>query len=765
MPEEPIDRILSHLKTPTRTANGYLAHCPAHEDKEKSLSISTGDDGRVLLKCFAGCTVKEIVKSMRLEMRDLFPRGGRGVILPAKPIAHLHTPKKPIDTNKESLCLPPIPVHTGCTLQAYAGAKKLPSDFLRGLGLSDIDYLGHPAVRIPYYDTTGKESGAVRIRKNLEKTEGADERFAWKKGSRLSLYGLDRKYREKYRIIVEGESDCQTLWLHGFPAIGVPGADNWKEDRDAPYFDEVDNIYIIIEPDQGGEAVKKWLAKSRIRSKAQLIFLGEHKDPSGLYLADPEHFRDRFQKTMDKAVPWADLEREESDRIKQDAWGQCKELAECGDILGRFVSALSRAGVVGEENISKILYLGLVSRFLERPVSIALRGPSSGGKSFLVETGLKFFPPSAFYALTSMSEHSLAYGEEPLKHRFLILYEAAGLNSDLASYLLRSLLSEGRVRYETVEKTKDGLRPRLIEREGPTGAIITTTEVKLHPENETRLLSLTITDTPEQTAKIILSLAEKSPGDNIDFTPWHSLQEWLERSEHRVVIPYATNLARAIPPLAVRLRRDFTTVLTLIRAHAILHQVGREKGGDSSIVASIEDYAVVRGLVVDSLAEGIGATVSTSVRETVGAVEKLIQEGSEYSTIAQVAQALNLDRSATSRRVNAAIEKGYLANIEEKKGKPKRIIIGDLLPEEIAVLPPPEKLGVCSRAAVHDRINTPPSPPPPKPSLNLKVKANTAKHPPFGSTDLSLEQPELFPQRGRDKANGDDVNNLREGLL
>jgi hypothetical protein len=60
--------------------------------------------------------------------------------------------------------------------------------------------------------------------------------------------------------------------------------------------------------------------------------------------------------------------------------------------------------------------------------------------------------------------------------------------SDFATYLIRSLLSEGRLRYETVEKNKEGLVPRLIEREGPTGLIVTTTSLRLHPENETRML-------------------------------------------------------------------------------------------------------------------------------------------------------------------------------------------------------------------------------------------------------------------------------------
>src|SRR5271166_3807686 len=109
-----------------------------------------------------------------------------------------------------------------------------------------------------------------------------------------------------------------------------------------------------------------------------------------------------------------------------------------------------------------------------------------------------------------MSDRALAYSKEPLKHRYLVLYETSGMSSDFATYLMRSLLSEGRLRYETVEKTKEGLVPRLIEREGPTGLIVTTTSLRLHPENETRMLSLTITDTAEQTSAVFRALAEET---------------------------------------------------------------------------------------------------------------------------------------------------------------------------------------------------------------------------------------------------------------
>jgi hypothetical protein len=166
--------------------------------------------------------------------------------------------------------------------------------------------------------------------------------------------------------------------------------------------------------------------------------------------------------------------------------------------------------VVEERRGAKLIYLALTSRLLDRPVSVAVKGPSSGGKSFLAESVLKLFPPSAFHALTAMSDRALAYSNEPLKHRHLVIYEAAGMSGEFATYLVRSLLSEGRLRYETVVNTKNGLEPRVIEREGPTGLIITTTALRLHPENETRLLSLSVTDTTEQTAHVFHALAEEA---------------------------------------------------------------------------------------------------------------------------------------------------------------------------------------------------------------------------------------------------------------
>jgi hypothetical protein len=262
------------------------------------------------------------------------------------------------------------------------------------------------------------------------------------------------------------------------------------------------------------------------------------------------------------------------------------------------------------------------------------------------------------------------------------------------------------LRYEVVEKTSEGLKPRLIEREGPTGLLVTTTAVKLHPENETRLLSLTVTDTHKQTRDVMAALADEAGGEAPDLGPWHSLQEWLAAAEHRVSVPYAAELAAAIPPVAVRLRRVFGAVLNLIRAHAILHQVNRERSAEGRIVATLEDYGQVRDLVADLVSEGIEATVSVTVRGTVAALRSLHAEEDEPVTIAALAQELELDKSAAWRRVRTAMDRGYLKNLEDRKGRPARLVPGDALPDDVEILPTPERLQGCTVAGVSEGITT-----------------------------------------------------------
>jgi len=596
--------------------------------------------------------------------------------------------------------LPPEQQRNGATpagyrLADYAADKRLPIEFLRSLGLADITYQGATAVKIPYFAAGGTEA-AVRFR---IAPDGKD-RFRWRKRSKPCLYGLNRfgeALEAGYVIIVEGESDAQTLWQHAFPALGLSGAGNWNEQRDAPLLAELATIYVVIEPDKGGETVMKWLRRSSIAPRVQLVHLNGFKDPSALYIDNTDGFCAVFQRALDEAEPYQAMADREAEAEAAAARAAAGVLLSEPDILGRFASELPRAGLVGEEKNAKVLYLALTSRLFDRPVSVAVKGVSSGGKSFTLETVLRFLPGQAYWSRTAMSERALAYSDEDFRHRFIVIYEAAGMASDFGSYLIRSLLSEGRIDYEFPEKTKDGMRPRVIRKEGPAGLIVTTTATSLHPENETRLLSLNVKDTPEQTAAVMHMLAlGQDIGATVDYARWQALQKSLEAGERRVVVPFATRLAKLVPPVAVRLRRDFRLLLALIHAHALLHRELRERDNQGRILATIDDYAAVRALVADLFAEGVDATVKPETRETVAAIRAL---GKDEVSITEIAKFLKLDTGTASRRVKDARSRGYLANNETRKGRPLRIALGDPMPSDRQILPSPTELAECCTVA------------------------------------------------------------------
>jgi len=576
-----IEAILQKLPDHKKVGEGkWRATCPAHNDQIPSLSIACGDDGRVLLKCHAGCSVDEVCSALEIAKSELFEKSA----------TTRRTSSRKGDTYPQASNATVQP-QSGCTLKEYATVKHLPEDFLTNIGLRQITYQRKPAVRIPYGTTNGTP-GPIRFRLSMK----GSRRFVWKSGSKVILYGLDQFDEIKrfgYVILVEGESDCHTLWYHGEPALGIAGASNWRDTRDVQHCIHAERIYVVMESDSGGESLIKILSNSLLMDRIYVIRLHPLKDVSDLHVSDPDRFRERWKTALDSANPLSDEIRREAEQRQRQLEKNARELIEEKDILARFARTFEQAGVVGEERNGKLLYLAVTSRLLNNPVSAVVKGPSSGGKSFTTQKVLEFFPKSAFYALTAMSERALAYSQEPIQHRTIVMYEAAGLTGEFGTYLIRSLLSEGRIRYETVEKTKNGLESRFIEREGPTNLIVTTTAIHLHPENETRLISLQIIDSAKQTAEIMLRMAQDKV-ETVQFEVWHDFQEYLQGCDNRVAIPYAKSLARNIPAVAIRLRRDFAALLVLICSHAILHQGTRKRDEQGRIVAELEDYTVVR---------------------------------------------------------------------------------------------------------------------------------------------------------------------------
>ena len=218
-------------------------------------------------------------------------------------------------------------------------------------------------------------------------------------------------------------------------------------------------------------------------------------------------------KTKKKVADPAEMteaERALFDAQDRERWeASAGHIIECGNVLNLFSQAWRKV-VAGEEKNAKLLYLVATSRLFDKCMNAAIKGPSSGGKSEIRRQVLEFFPSEEVVSFTTLSEKALLYYQDDFPHKILSMGEAAGTEEQsLQDYLLRELISEGRLRYPVVQKVeKVGLVTLTVEKNGPVAFMVTTTKATLHQENETRILSLEIDDSDEQTKNVLDKVAQ-----------------------------------------------------------------------------------------------------------------------------------------------------------------------------------------------------------------------------------------------------------------
>jgi DNA primase catalytic core len=253
------------------------------------------------------------------------------------------------------------------------------------------------------------------------------------------------------------------------------------------------------------------------------------------------------------------------------------------DLVGRLRAAFHKAGIIGEENNTLLAYLAGVSRLLERPLAIIVQSASAAGKTTLMDAVLAFFPEEERIKYSAMTGQSLYYlGETNLKHKILAIVEEAG--AEKASYALKLLQSEGELTIASTGKdpTTGRMETQVYRVEGPVMIMLTTTAIDLDEELQNRCLTLSVDESPEQTAKIhTLQRERRTLAGLVARSERTELLRVLRNAQRlltavEVLNPYAPSLT--FPSARTRNRRDHEKYLTLIDAIALLHQHQRPKG-------------------------------------------------------------------------------------------------------------------------------------------------------------------------------------------
>jgi len=652
-----------------RQGKGWTTHCPAHVDTSPSLSITNGDDGKILVHCHGGCPQEAVIAALR--SRGLWPEAQR----------------------------------TGLTMEELAAAKGLPVAFLRDLGVRDgvVGQYRDPCVDILFCDERG-EIRAVHKRLRLV----GEPRFVWRKGDHVLPYGLTRLSEARAAdqvVLVEGETDCWALWLAGIPALGVPGANTWRPEW-VRHLQGVSTIYVWHEPDAGGDtlAAKVIMDFPNVRV---IETLGKAKDASALFLLDRPGFAARMADLLGRAKPASELRAEALGQEAREAFKKAQDLLLDPHLLGAIDAAICAGGFAGDTTPAKLAYIALTSRLLSRPLNIAFVAASAAGKNRAIDAALALMPPSAYYLEGAGSARALVYGDTDFQHKTVIVAEADSIPEEgPAASAIRSLAEDNAMRYDVVERDPDTGKfgVRHIIKPGPTGLITTSTK-SLGEQMGTRLLEVGLSDTPEQTRAVLGAHAAAVSGASLasEADALVAVQQWLQLAgEHDVLVPFAGALAALVPAGMVRMRRDFRQLLTVIQAVTLLHQCQRDRDVDGHLVATLEDYRIARGLLLQTFTEVASGGVSRAVRQTVKAVGEIqeAQKGEPVTTGA-LGRVLKLERSAVWRRVQSAVRLGLLVNKETREHQPARLVLGEPLPEEKAALPTVEEVEAWVMSPYH----------------------------------------------------------------
>jgi putative DNA primase/helicase len=259
-----VEQFLAKLEGVTGSAPQWHARCPAHDDRQASLTIGLGADDRILATCWAGCELDAICRAVGVSVRDLFPSTDD------RALGHSTPPWGPRPLGEAGMPLNGDLERAGERLlrspDAVAYIKERKGWDASTLAALDVGLIGD-RFAIPVKDLNGKLVNLLRY-----KPDGRPKMIAMRGRPRTPLYLL---HDDGPLFIVEGETDAVSAAVLGIAAIGAPGASTkpnpeWFEpvrDRD---------VIVCMDNDKAGrKAAWRWanLALNRGAASVKVLTL------------------------------------------------------------------------------------------------------------------------------------------------------------------------------------------------------------------------------------------------------------------------------------------------------------------------------------------------------------------------------------------------------------------------------------------------------------------------------------------------------------
>lgn len=283
-----VEEFLARLEGVTGSAPQWSARCPAHEDRQASLTVGLGDEGKILVTCWAGCGIDEITRAVGVSVADLFDVEekrretlGLGVALSAA-----LTPKLPgqAQIEAETLAL----FGNEAVLGQILELKGWDATTLAAL---EVGLRGN-RLSIPVRDPRGELVQLLRYWPQAQ-----PKMLATKGYRRTPYYAL---HDDGPVWIVEGETDAIGMATTGLAVIGAPGA---TAKAHAEWLEPIRgrDVIVCMDVDEPGrKAAIKWAYAAANRGAASVRVL-ELEGPPGYDVGEiivATHDRNAARRTL-----------------------------------------------------------------------------------------------------------------------------------------------------------------------------------------------------------------------------------------------------------------------------------------------------------------------------------------------------------------------------------------------------------------------------------------------------------------------------------
>lgn len=357
------------------------------------------------------------------------------------------------------------------------------------------------------------------------------------------------------------------------------------------------------------------------------------------------------------------ITNEEADQILKDP-----------SLLYRFKKDLDRR-IAGEDKNKVLLVVIQSSALADNPLGAAILGPSSVGKSHLMNMVSKGFEGLGivedYTRLTAASPDRL---EGDYTGKILKIQELKGLEQ--AQSTVRVWISEGKLNLlTTIRDDKGNIKTAKLTTQGIPVFLTTSTAAQPDEELLNRIFIISVDESEEQTRRVLEFEAKKfgeiqselDPDANVDSKLYQALGKLSILGYHRIWIPYNVELAKSFPVKDVRVRRDFNKFQYLIAVIAWMHQKQRPLAhiGENKllryVVALPCDFHLAWKISEDAMKDTL-----LGIQKRASKILELFKDAQELNS-AQVANETGYSQSTARQMLNLLVDRGYLIVDDSQK--------------------------------------------------------------------------------------------------